>query len=258
MKKLILTVILTAALLSACAKVQIHFADPANVEKSLTVSDALAAAQITAAQNTQPLMAPADKAQQESVKGQPAGSAQPEPTENPAPEQTPTPPVQSFPEPVPESTPDPTPEPTSKPTPEPAPALADGSISFSLAAGTNKWWRIDATDSAYWAVQENINAMRAAGGLPALSMDDDLSAIASTHCESFVAGGPFDHSGMVTKSEICAAGPLASAGAVCAAWQNSEAHYANIMRSDISRMGVSCWFCSVDGNSYTYWVVTFE
>lgn len=265
MKKLILTVVLVVALLSACAKVQIHFADPADVEKSLAASDALAAAQITAAQNTQPLMAPAekekepaDKAQQESVKSQPAGSAQPEPTENPAPEQTSTPPVQSLPEPVPEPTPDLTPEPTSEPTPEPAPALADGSIPFSLAAGTNKWWRIDAADSAYWAVQENINVLRAAGGLPALSMDDDLSAIASGRCESFVAGGPFDHSGMVTKSEICAAGPLASAGAVCAAWQGSEAHYANIMRPDISRMGVSCWFCSVDGNNYTYWVVTFE
>lgn len=265
MKKWTLTVIWTAALLSACAKVQIHFSDPADVEKSLVVSDALAAAQITAAKNTQPMMAPAekekepaDKAQQESVKGQPAGSAQPGPTENPAPEQTSTPPVQSLPEPVPESTPDPTPEPTSEPTPEPAPALAGGSIPFRLATGTHKWWRIDAADSAYWAVQENINVLRAAGGLPALSMDDDLSAIASTRCESFVAGGLFDHSGMVTKSEICAAGPLASAGAVCAAWRNSEAHYANIMRSDISRMGVSCWFCLVDSDNYTYWVVTFE
>ena len=100
--------------------------------------------------------------------------------------------------------------------------------------------------------------MRAAGGLPALSMDDGLSSIASVRCESFVAGGPFDHSGMVTKSEICAAGPLGSAGSVCGAWQASEAHYANIMRTDISRMGVGCWFCDVDGNRYTYWTVTFE
>ena len=34
--------------------------------------------------------------------------------------------------------------------------------------------------------------------------------------------------------------------------------YANIMRIDISSMGVACWFCSVDGNNYTYWVMTFE
>ena len=159
---------------------------------------------------------------------------------------------------TPEPTPEPAPAATPEPTAAPAPAPADGAIPFHLAAGTYKWWKIDASDSAYWAVQDQINAMRAAGGLPALSMDDGLSATASARCESFVAGGPFDHSGMVTKSEICAAGPLGSAGSVCSAWQASEAHYANIMRTDISRMGVGCWFCDVDGNQYTYWTVTFE
>lgn len=89
-------------------------------------------------------------------------------------------------------------------------------------------------------------------------MDEGLSAIASARCESVVAGGPFDHSGMVTKSEILAAGPLRSASDACAAWQASEIHYANIMRSDISRMGVSCWFCEVDSSQYAYWAVTFE
>jgi len=135
---------------------------------------------------------------------------------------------------------------------------AYGAVPFELAAGTGKWWKIDSTDTAYWAVQENINAMRAAGGLPALTMDDTLSTTASSRCESFVAGGPFDHSGMVTKSEICARGPLFSAADVCTAWQNSETHYANIMRTDISSMGVSCWFCEMDGSKYTYWTVTFE
>lgn len=139
-----------------------------------------------------------------------------------------------------------------------AAATAYGAVPFELAAGTDKWWKIDSTDTAYWAVQENINAMRAAGGLPALTMDDTLSATASSRCESFVAGGPFDHSGMVTKSEICASGPLFSAADVCTAWQNSETHYANIMRTDISSMGVGCWFCDVNGNKYTYWTVTFE
>lgn len=129
---------------------------------------------------------------------------------------------------------------------------------FELAAGTGTWWGIDATDSAYWAVQENINAIRAAGGLPGLTMDDGLSAIADARCESFVEGGPFDHSDMVTKSEILAAGPLRSATDVCAAWQGSEVHYANIMRTDITRMGVGCWFCQVNGNQYAFWTVKFE
>ena len=135
---------------------------------------------------------------------------------------------------------------------------AYGAIPFALSAQTGKWWSIDASDSAYWAVQENINAIRAAGGLPALNVDDDLSAIASDRCRSFVEGGPFDHSGMVTKSEICASGAFGSASAVCGAWQNSADHYANIMRTDITSMGIGCWFCSIDGNNYTYWVVTFQ
>ena len=264
MKKTIISLALIAALLTACAQSQIHFADPADVEKALTESSALAAAQqLTTTKSTAPAKpsAPAEKetkpdneAPAEPDMAQPGESTQPEQAASPAPEQTPEPAPASTPAPQPE----PTLEPAPRPTAEPAPAPADGSIPFSLAAGTYRWWKIDATDSAYWAVQEQINAMRAAGGLPALTMDDGLSAIASNRCESFVAGGPFDHSGMVTKSEICAAGPLFSASAVCAAWQASEAHYANIMRADISRMGVGCWFCEVDGNNYTYWAVTFE
>ncbi len=182
--------------------------------------------------------------QEQATEPQPA----PEPPESPPPAPEPPP---TAPAPAPEPEPEPAPEPA------PAPAPAYGAIPFSLAAGTDKWWSIDSSDSAYWAMQEQINAVRAAGGLPALSMDSNLSAIASSRCESFVAGGPFDHSGMVTTSEICAAGPLGSASAACAAWQVSETHYANIMRTDITSMGVGCWFCEVDGNRYTYWTVTF-
>lgn len=149
------------------------------------------------------------------------------------------------------------------PSPEPTPtpvaiSYSYGGIPFDLAASTGTWWQIDSTDSAYWAVQENINAMRAAGGLPALTMDSGLSSIADARCRSFVEGGAFDHSGMVTKSEICASGPLGSASSVCSAWQGSSNHYSNIMRTDISRMGVGCWFCQENGSQYTYWTVTFE
>ena len=84
---------------------------------------------------------------------------------------------------------------------------AYGAVPFELAAGTDKWWYIDSSDTAYWAVQENINAIRAEAGLPALTMDESLSEAASDRCESFVAGGAFDHSGMTTRSEICARGP---------------------------------------------------
>ena len=128
---------------------------------------------------------------------------------------------------------------------------------FELAAGTDKWWYIDSSDSAYWAVQENINAIRAEAGLPALTMDESLSEAASDRCESFVAGGAFDHSGMTTRSEICARGPLRSASEVCEAWKGSPDHYANIVSPDFTAMGVSCWFCDTADGQYTYWTVTF-
>lgn len=148
--------------------------------------------------------------------------------------------------------------PAATPAPAPAASLAYGAIPFDLAASTGTWWQIDSTDSAYWAVRDNINSIRAAGGLGALSVDGGLSSIADSRCRSFVEGGAFDHSGMATKSEICARGPLGSASAVCSAWQSSPDHYSNIMRTDISRMGIACWFCQENGSQYTYWTVTFE
>ena len=113
--------------------------------------------------------------------------------------------------------------------------MSYGALPFDLAAGTQEWWGIDSSDAAYWAVQDNINAMREAGGLPDLSMDSSLSAAADARCESFVAGGPFDHSGMT-----------------------SPTHYANIMNASFTSMGVGCWFCDTDQGRYTYWVVTFS
>ena len=200
-----------------------------------------------------------------SESAEPEGTSVPvqtaEPTATPEPTATSAPTPSATPAATPAPTPAPTPEPTATPTAEPAPAqvsMSYGAVPFDLAAGTEQWWSIDSSDSAYWAMQENINAMRAAGGLAALTMDSGLSAAADARCESFVAGGPFDHSGMTTRSEICAAGPLGSASAVCSGWQGSPAHYANIMESSFTSMGVGCWFCQTAEGQYTYWVVTFN
>ncbi len=248
MKKASFSALLAAVILTACAQSQIHFADPMEVEKALAESEALVAelaAEKIDVTNAAPKPTPAQTAKPEST---------PEPESVPAPEAELTMEPEQVPATVPQ--PEPTQEPTSEPAPTSAPAY--GAVPFELAAGTDKWWKIDATDSAYWAMQEQINAVRAAGGLPALAMDDGLSAIASSRCESFVAGGPFDHSGMTTISEILAAGPLGSASAACAAWVASDVHYANIMRTDISSIGVGCWFCDTDQGQYTYWTVTFQ
>ena len=167
-------------------------------------------------------------------------------------------------EPAQTATPAPTPEPTQAPVEETVAAtpaqvsMSYGAVPFDLAAGTEQWWSIDSSDSAYWAVQENINAIRAAMGLSPLAMDGGLSAAADARCESFVAGGAFDHSGMTTRSEICAAGPIGSASSVCSYWQNSPAHYANITNASFTSMGVGCWFCSTAEGQYTYWTVTFN
>ena len=88
----------------------------------------------------------------------------------------------------------PTAEPTQAPVEETVAAtpaqvsMSYGAVPFDLAAGTEQWWSIDSSDSAYWAVQENINAIRAAAGLSPLAMDGGLSAAADARCESFVAG----------------------------------------------------------------------
>ena len=241
MKKMI-AILSLLAVLTACAE------QPA-MEKA-DVVELTAATSETAFAETESSPAPA-VAQAATPNAEPTAAPTPEPTAEPTPLPTQTP----------------APVPTAAPTESPAVQAAEapaqvsvsyGAVPFDLAAGTDQWWSIDSSDSAYWAVQENINAMRTAGGLAPLAMDGGLSAAADARCESFVAGGPFDHSGMTTRSEICAAGPIGSASAVCSNWQGSPAHYANIMEPSFTSMGVACWFCSTADGQYTYWTVTFN
>ena len=238
MKVQLIAVILSALILAGCSNASpaAESSESSSCESSVSVSEAT------------PASSP-DKPES-------AATSAPEPsaTPDPIPSSAPSSSVQPVEEasPVPESTVQ------ADKTTAPSETVATGAIPFSVAEGTDKWWYIDSTDSAYWAVQDGINAIRASVGLGALEMDDSLSTTASSRCESFVAGGPFDHSGMVTASEICARGPIGSAAAVCEAWKNSPDHYANIVSDQFTKMGVGCWFCSTDQGQYTYWVVTFE
>lgn len=165
-------------------------------------------------------------------------------------------PAQTVPEPTPKPAADSTQ--TSDPSPTAVSTTASNEeVPFYLSRGTGFWWQIDSTDGVYWAVRDQINAMRAEGRIAALSMDESLSAIANSRCESFMTG-PFDHSGMVTSDEILACGSWKTASAVCRAWQNSPEHYAAIMNPDYTRMGAGCWFLEMDDQQYAYWTVTFE
>ena len=244
MKVQLIAVILSALILAGCSNASpaAESSESSSCESSVSVSEATPA--------------PSPDKPESAATSAPEPSAAPDSsaTPNPIPSSAPSSSVQ----PVEEAAPAPESTVQADKTTAPSETVATGAIPFRVAEGTDKWWYIDSTDSAYWAVQDGINAIRASVGLGALEMDDSLSTTASSRCESFVAGGPFDHSGMVTASEICAHGPIGSAAAVCEAWKNSPDHYANIVSDQFTKMGVGCWFCSTDQGQYTYWVVTFE
>ena len=222
MKKCLLSILLATVLLCACAQ---------QTDNTLQTPESSTLVKLTVATEETAVETPAPLA-----------------TESPAPAPTKTPEPIATPAPTEIPIPEPTAAPAEAPATEPVAAesqpaqvsMSHGAVPFDLA-GSEEWWSIDSSDSAYWAVQENINAMRAAAGLSPLTMDSGLSAAADARCESFVAGGPFDHSGMTTRSEIC-----------------SPAHYANIMEPSFTSMGVGCWFCSTAEGQYTYWTVTFQ
>lgn len=127
-----------------------------------------------------------------------------------------------------------------------------GAIPFSLASNGN-WWGIDQSDSAYWAVLNNINAMRAAGGLSALSPSSSLDAIADSRCDYQLVNDTLSHDGAQTP-EILAQSQK-SASEVCSAWQNSPSHYAVIMNPNFTQIGICCYF---EMGGKTIWCCTFS
>ena len=126
-----------------------------------------------------------------------------------------------------------------------------GAIPFSLASNGN-WWGIDQSDSAYWAVLNNINAMRAAGGLSALSPSSSLDAIADSRCDYQLVNDTLSHDG--AQSPEILAQSQKSASEVCSAWQNSPSHYAVIMNPNFTQIGICCYF-EIGGK--TIWCCTF-
>ena len=128
-----------------------------------------------------------------------------------------------------------------------------GGVPFSAATNDNIWY-IDSGDSAYWACANDINAMRAAAGLPALTVSSSLSSIATSRATNIMATADFSHNGQQTAGEILEAG-AGSASVACQDWQNSSGHYALITNASFTQMGIGCAFTR-DG--YTCWCVTFS
>lgn len=129
-----------------------------------------------------------------------------------------------------------------------------GALPMDPANDGDKWWSIDSSDSAYWAVANNINAMRAEGGLPALTVSASLSSIADSRSEYLIANDIFSHDGATTAEILCSG--ATSASAACTGWKNSPGHYSNIMTPGYTQMGIGCIFNTAYG--VEVWCVTFS
>lgn len=152
MKKCLLSILLATVLLCACAQ---------QTDNTLQTPESSTLVELTVATEETAIDTPAPLATESPA---PAPTQAPEPAATPAPTEIPIP------------------EPTAAPTEAPATesavtasqpeqvSMSYGAVPFDLAAGSEEWWSIDSSDSAYWAVQENINAMRAAAGLSPLTM----------------------------------------------------------------------------------------
>lgn len=129
-----------------------------------------------------------------------------------------------------------------------------GALPMDPATHGETWWNIDSSDSAYWAVANNINAMRAEGGLSALTVSSSLSSIAHDRCVYLIANDVFSHDGATTAEILCSGATNASAA--CTGWKNSPSHYSNIMTPGYTQMGIACTFNTAYG--VEVWCVTFS
>lgn len=129
-----------------------------------------------------------------------------------------------------------------------------GALPMDPATDGETWWNIDSSDSAYWAVANNINAMRAEGGLSALTVSSSLSSIAHDRCVYLIANDVFSHDGATTAEILCSG--ATSASAACTGWKNSPGHYSNIMTPGYTQMGIACTYNTAYG--VEVWCVTFS
>lgn len=130
----------------------------------------------------------------------------------------------------------PTPEPTAAPTATAAPA----------AEGGHGYWTVYGDGDAFDA----INALRVSLGLGALEWDGELGDVAALRCRQIM--DDFSHNGM-TAPEIIAMG-YPDAASVVAAWQGSDAHYAQMTYESYTRGAVVHTY---GGDGCHYWGGTF-
>ena len=151
----------------------------------------------------------------------------------------------STPTASPTAAPTATPAPTEAPTPEP-PQQAEPEAAAPVAEGGHGYWTVYGGGDAFDA----INALRASLGLGALEWDGELGDVAALRCRQIM--DDFSHNGM-TAPEIIAMG-YPDAASVVAAWQGSDAHYAQMTYESYTRGAVVHTY---GGDGCHYWVGTF-
>ena len=146
---------------------------------------------------------------------------------------------------APTATAAPTPAPTEAPTPEP-PQQAEPEATAPAVEGRHGYWTVYGDGDAFDA----INALRASLGLGALEWDGELGDVAALRCRQIM--DDFSHNGM-TAPEIIAMG-YPDAASIVAAWQGSDAHYAQMTYEGYTRGAVVHTY---GGDGCHYWVGTF-
>lgn len=134
---------------------------------------------------------------------------------------------------------------TPAPTPEP-PQQAEPEAAAPAAEGGHGYWTVYGDGDAF----DTINALRVSLGLGALEWDGELGDVAALRCRQIM--DDFSHNGM-TAPEIIAMG-YPDAASVVAAWQGSDAHYAQMTYESYTRGAVVHTY---GGDGCHYWVGTF-
>ncbi|MFC7765695.1 CAP domain-containing protein [Leucobacter soli] len=111
-------------------------------------------------------------------------------------------------------------------------------------------------------ILDRTNALRKAAGVPALKMNTDINTVAQTWSRAQASKKKMSHnpsyskqipSGWRTAGENVAYG-YASAKAVVTAWKNSDGHYANMVRSTFTHVGIGI---ALDSKGRLYYTQTF-
>ncbi|MFC7767131.1 CAP domain-containing protein [Leucobacter soli] len=111
-------------------------------------------------------------------------------------------------------------------------------------------------------ILDRTNALRKAAGVPALKMNTDINTVAQTWSCAQASKKKMSHnpsyskqipSGWRTAGENVAYG-YASAKAVVTAWKNSDGHYANMVRSTFTHVGIGI---ALDSKGRLYYTQTF-